>query len=263
MAPNSQALKSVRIKNWKIVPFNSFCHPALIAWKWNKIIYGCDCQSVVFLGPTVRWENAFCFDFQKLNTRWFGRWPSCQRHMQYHNWCSANHLYMHRSVWPAFGEVLVFRTVEFSPLSLSALSHSLSLSMVNVLHAPFPSQNQSNGAGHNNSEMDHWHGNSPPWRRSQPFATAPGRQKPCIVSYDTCYMYIYILFVFTCYICLVAMQAGPKASGRNLLYEHVFLQDCKRESAYRRSADAAKQTHTHRHTQCRDNIYIYIYIYIS
>lgn len=64
-------------------------------------------------------------------------------------------------------------------------------------------------------------------------------------------IYIYILFVFTCYICLVAMQAGPKASGRNLLYEHVFLQDCKRESAYRRSADAAKQTDTHRHTQRR------------
>ena len=42
MAPNSQALKSVRIKNGKIVPFNSFCHPALIAWKWNKIIYGCE-----------------------------------------------------------------------------------------------------------------------------------------------------------------------------------------------------------------------------
>ena len=47
------------------------------------------------------------------------------------------------------------------------------------------------------------------------------------------------------------MQAGPKASGRNLRYEHVFLQDCKRESAYRRSADAAKQTDTHRHTQRR------------
>ena len=138
MAPNSQALKSLRIKNWKIVPFNSFCHPALIAWKWNKIIYGCDCQSVVFFGPTVRWDSAFCFDFQKLNTRWFGRWPSCQRHMQYHNWCSANHLYMHRSVWPAFGEVLVFRTVEFSPLSLSALSHSLTLSLYGqCLACPF------------------------------------------------------------------------------------------------------------------------------
>ena len=59
---------------------------------------------------------------------------------------------------------------------------------------------------------------------------------------------IYILFVFTCYICLVAMRAGPKASGRNLRYEHVFLQDCKRESAYRRSADAAKQTHTQTHS---------------
>ena len=125
MAPNSQALKSVRIKNWKNVPFNSFCHPALITWKWNKIIYGCDCQSVVFFGPTVRWDSAFCFDFQKLNTRWFGRWPSCQRHMQYHNWCSANHLYMHRSVWPAFREVLVFRTVEFSPLSLSLYGQCL------------------------------------------------------------------------------------------------------------------------------------------
>ena len=44
------------------------------------------------------------------------------------------------------------------------------------------------------------------------------------------------------------MQAGPKASGRNLRYEHVFLQDCKRESAYRRSADAAKQTHIQTHS---------------
>ena len=71
---------------------------------------------------------------------------------------------------------------------------------------------------------------------------------------------IYILFVFTCYICLVAMQAGPKASGRTLLYEHVFLQDCKRESAYRRSADAAKQTHTHTDTLSAVTICIYIYI---
>ena len=57
------------------------------------------------------------------------------------------------------------------------------------------------------------------------------------------------------------MQAGPKASGRNLRYEHVFLQDCKRESAYRRSANAAKQTHTHTDTLSAVTIYIYIINY--
>ena len=47
---------------------------------------------------------------------------------------------------------------------------------------------------------------------------------------------------------VVAMQAELKqGSRRNLWYEHVCLQDCKKESAYRRSADAAKQTHTHAH----------------
>ena len=204
------------------------------------------------------WENAFCFDFQKLNTRWFGRWPSCQRHMQYHNWCSANHLYMHRSVWPAFGEVLVFRTVEFSPLSLSALSHSLSIWSMSCMPLFRPRTKATELAitiaKWTTGTGIHLHDDVVSHLRLH----LAGKNLALLVMMLV--ICIYILFAFTCYICLVAMQAGPKASGRNLRYEHVFLQDCKRESAYRRSANAAKQTHTHthRHTQCRDNIYIYI-----
>ena len=141
---------------------------------------------------------------------------------------------------------------KFSYSALLSSLRSLSLYMVNVLHAPFPSQNQSNGAGHNNSEMDHWHGNSPPWQRSQPFATAPGRQKPCIVSFDTCFIYIYYLYLLVIYVLLLCKQ-GPRRAAET--YDmNMCSYRTARENLRTEDRLTLQSKHTHRHTQCRDNI---------
>ena len=137
MAPNSQALKSVRIKNWKIVPFNSFCHPALIAWKWNKIIYGCDCQSVVFFGPTVRWDNAL-FWFSKAQHALI--WAMAVLPAPH----AIPQLVLGQSPLHATAqfdqplEKFSYSAIEFSPLSLSLRSLTLSLSLYGqCLACPF------------------------------------------------------------------------------------------------------------------------------
>ena len=145
------------------MPFNSFCHPALIAWKWSKIIYGCDCQPVVFLDPRCGEITHFVLVFKSSTHAYLGDGRPAS--------ATCNTTTGARPITSTCIAQFDQPLEKFSysallsslrSLSLCALSLSLSLYMVNVLHAPFPSQNQSNGAGHNNSEMDHWHGNSPP-----------------------------------------------------------------------------------------------------
>ena len=240
MAPNSQALKSVRIKNGQIVPFNSFCHPALIAWKWNKIIYGCDCQSVFFLDPRCGEITHFVLIFKSSTRADLGDGRPAS--------ATCNTTTGARPITSTCIAQFDHPLQKFLYSALLGSLRSLSLSLYIWSMSCMPLFRPRTKATELAITIAKWttgtgihlHDNVVSHLRLH----LAGKNLALLVMILVMYI-LYILFVFTCYICLVAMQAGHKASGRNLRYEHVFLQDCKRESAYRRSADAAKQTQTH------------------